>query len=55
MAAVQGGNKEVVEVLLNLETKHLCDTNVQDEVRTCTLLIETCITIGGGEGGGNID
>ena len=51
MAAVQGGNEKVVGVLLNLETKHLCDTNIQDEVPSrvlmyswyCTyILIDSC-------------
>lgn len=32
MSAVEGGNKAVVEVLLDLETSHLCDTNAQEKV-----------------------
>ena len=35
MSAVEGGNKAVVEVLLDLETSHLCDTNVQEKVCFC--------------------
>ena len=32
MDAAEGGYREVVKVLLDLETKHLCDTNVQEKV-----------------------
>ena len=39
MAAAEGGYKRVVEVLLDLETKHLCDTNIQEKVCNCKSLI----------------
>ena len=32
MAAVEGGHEEVVKILLDFETKHLCDTNIQEKV-----------------------
>ena len=36
IAAAQGGNKKIVQALLNLETKNICDTNVQEKV--CQLI-----------------
>ena len=36
MAAVEGGHKKVVEILLDLETLHLCDTNIQEKVYVLT-------------------
>ena len=36
MVAVLGGNKRIIQALLNLETKNICDTNVQEKV--CELI-----------------
>ena len=38
ISAVEGGNKAVVEVLLDLETSHLCDTNIQEKVCCCLMI-----------------
>ena len=36
MVAVLGGNKRIIQALLNLETKNICYTNVQEKV--CQLI-----------------
>ena len=44
MDAAEGGHREVVKVLLDLETKRLCDTNVQEKVHAvANSLVINCI------------